>query len=150
MMTKDVLVSIRGMQFDAGEDGEKIESIQRGEYYQKNDTHYVMYEEIIEGLDAPVRNMIKFLPGEMHLSKKGAINVHMDFVEKQKNLTDYRTPFGSIIIGLEASRVALEEEEKRMVLQVDYTLDVNYEYLADCKIHIDIRSLDGEQFSLKN
>ena len=40
-MTKDVLVSIRGMQFDTGEDGEKIESIQRGEYYLKGDTHYI-------------------------------------------------------------------------------------------------------------
>lgn len=149
-MTKDVLVAIRGMQFDASQDGEKIESIQRGEYYLKNDTHYIMYEEIVEGLDTPIKNMIKFLPGQMHLSKKGAINVQMDFVEKQKNLTDYRTPFGSIVIGLEASRVELTEEEKRMVLQVDYTLDVNYEYLADCKIHIDIRSLDGEQFSLKS
>ncbi len=149
-MTKDVIVSIRGLQFDSGEDGEKIESIQRGEYYIRNNAHYVMYEEIIEGLEAPVKNMIKFRPGEMHLSKKGAINVHMDFVENQKNLTDYRTPFGSIVIGLEASRVAMEEEEKRVVLQVDYTLDVNYEYLADCKIHIDIRSLDGEQFSLRD
>ena len=93
--------------------------------------------------------MIKFRPGEMHLSKKGAINVHMDFVENQKNLTDYRTPFGSIVIGLKASKVAMEEEEKRVVLQVDYTLDVNYEYLADCKIHIDIHSLDDERFSLR-
>ena len=147
-MTKDVIVSIRGLQFDNGEDGEKIESIQRGEYYTRNNSHYVVYEEVIEGIKTPVKNMIKFRPGEMHLSKKGAINVHMDFVENQKNLTDYRTPFGSIVIGLKASKVAMEEEEKRVVLQVDYTLDVNYEYLADCKIHIDIRSLDDERFSL--
>lgn len=148
-MTKDVLVSIRGMQFDTGEDGEKIESIQRGEYYLKGDTHYILYEEIIEGIEAPVKNMIKFFPGEMHLTKRGPVNVHMDFVEKQKNHTDYRTPYGSIVIGLEASRVTLEEEEKRMVLEVDYALDVNYEHLADCKIHVDIRALDGEQFSLR-
>ncbi len=148
-MTKDVIVSIRGLQFDNGEDGEKIESIQRGEYYIRNDSHYVVYEEVIEGMKTPVKNLIKFRPGEMHLSKRGALNVHMDFVENQKNLADYRTPFGSVVIGLEASRVAMEEEEKRVVVQVDYTLDVNYEYLADCKIHIDIRSLDGEQFSLR-
>ena len=37
-MTKDVLISIRGIQFDNGQDGEKIESIQRGEYYHKNNT----------------------------------------------------------------------------------------------------------------
>ena len=48
-MTKDVMISIRGIQFDNGQDGEKIESIQRGEYYFKNNTHYIMFEEIIEG-----------------------------------------------------------------------------------------------------
>lgn len=149
-MTKDVMVSIRGLQFDNGQDGEKIESIQKGEYYNRNNTHYVMFEEIIEGIDDPVKSMIKFRDGEMHLSKKGAINVSMDFVEKQKNLTDYRTPFGSLVIGLEASKVDFEEEEKRIVLQVDYALDVNYEHLADCKIHIDIRSMDGEGFSLRS
>lgn len=148
-MQKDVIVSVRGLQFENGQDGEKIESIQRGEYYSRGNSHYVLYEEIVEGLESPVKNMIKFSPGEMHLSKKGAINVNMDFVENQKNLTDYRTPFGNIVIGLEASRVSFEEEEKRMTLQVDYTLDVNYEYLADCKIHIDIRSLDEENFSLR-
>lgn len=149
-MTKDVMISIRGLQFDNGQDGEKIESIQRGEYYNWNNTHYILYDEIVEGFDDPVKNIIKFKEKEMHLSKKGVINVNMDFVENQKNLTDYRTPFGSIVIGLEASKVKFKEEEKRIVLDVDYTLDVNYEYLADCKISIDIRSKDGEGFSLRN
>ena len=35
-MTKDVMISIRGIQFENGQDGEKIESIQMGEYYNKN------------------------------------------------------------------------------------------------------------------
>ena len=57
-MTKDVMISIRGIQFDNGQDGEKIESIQKGEYYHKNNTHYIMFEEIIEGMDDPVKSMI--------------------------------------------------------------------------------------------
>lgn len=149
-MMKDVIVSVRGLQFDNGQDGETVESIQRGEYYYRGDNHYILYEEVVEGLNTTVKNMIKFTDGEMHLTKKGAVNVNMDFVENQKNLTDYRTPFGSIVIGLEASRVQVEEEEKRMKLQVDYTLDVNYEYLADCKIQIDIRALDEANFSLRD
>ena len=117
-MTKEVFVSIRGLQFDNGQDGEKIESIQKGEYYFRNNTHYVMYEEILEGIDDPIKSIIKFKDGEMHLTKKGPINVNMDFVEEQKNLTDYRTPFGSIVIGIEASKVEFEEEEKRILLNV--------------------------------
>ena len=149
-MTKDVLISIRGIQFDNGEDGEKIESIQRGEYYHKNNTHYIMFEEIIEGIDDTVKSMIKFKKGEMHLHKKGPINVNMEFLENKKTLTDYRTPFGSIVIGIEATKVEFEEEEKRIVAHVDYAMDVNYEHLADCKIKVDIRAKDGEAFSLRS
>ena len=43
-MTKDVMISIRGIQFDNGQDGEKIESIQMGEYYNKNNTHYILFD----------------------------------------------------------------------------------------------------------
>lgn len=144
------MVAIRGLQFDNGQDGEKIESIQRGEYYHRNNNHYVMFEEVVEGMEEPVKSIIKFREGEMHLSKKGAINVNMDFVEQQKNLTDYRTPYGSLVIGVEASQVKLQEEEARIMLDVDYSLEVNYAHLADCKIHVDIRDKKGEGFSLRS
>ena len=149
-MTKEVMISIRGIQFEEGVDGEKIESIQKGEYYNRNDMHYILFEEIVEGMDDPVKSMIKFKEGEMHLNKKGPINVSMDFLEDKKTLTDYRTPFGSLVIGLEAKKVNFEEEEKRILLDVDYTLEVNYEPLANCKIRVDIRSMDGEAFSLRS
>ena len=149
-MTKEVMISIRGIQFEEGLDGEKIESIQKGEYYNRNDMHYILFEEIVEGMDDPGKSMIKFKEGEMHLNKKGPINVTMDFLEDKKTLTDYRTPFGSLVIGLEAKKVNFEEEEKRILLDVDYTLEVNYEPLANCKIRVDIRSMDGEAFSLRS
>lgn len=149
-MTKDVMISIRGIQFEEGMDGEKIESIQKGEYYSRNDMHYILFEEVVEGMEDPVKSMIKFKEGEMHLNKKGPINVTMDFLEDRKTLTDYRTPFGSLVIGLEAKRVNYEEEEKRILLDIDYVLEVNYEPLANCKIRVDIRSIDGEAFSLRS
>ena len=144
------MISIRGIQFGDGQDGEKIESIQKGDYYFKNNTHYILFDEIIEDMEDPIKTMIKFKKGEMHLNKKGPINVTMDFMENKKTLTDYRTPFGSIVIGLEANRVVFQEEEKQIVVNVDYVMDVNYERLADCKIKIDIRAKDGEAFSLRD
>lgn len=149
-MTKDVMISIRGIQFDNGQDGEKIESIQKGEYYLKNNTHYILFDEVMEGMEKPIRSMIKFKEGEMHLNKKGAINVSMDFLEHKKTLSNYMTPFGTIVIGIEADKVKLEEEEKRIIVNVDYAMDVNYEHLADCKIKIDVRAKDGEAFSLRS
>ena len=47
-MTKDVLITIRGVHTLDHEDND-VEMIIRGDYYQKNGKHYILYEEILEG-----------------------------------------------------------------------------------------------------
>ena len=49
-MTKDVLITIRGVHTVDEEDND-VEMIVRGDYYQKNGKHYVLYEELIEGFN---------------------------------------------------------------------------------------------------
>ena len=142
-MTKDVMLSIRGLQFDNGPDSEEIETIQWGQYYKKNGTHYVIYDELMEGFKEPVRNTIKFKEHEMNLTKHGLLNVYMVFEENRKNMTNYRTPYGTLLIGLDTSKVSFTEQEEEIRLNVEYTLDVNYEYLADCKIEIKIQPSGG-------
>ena len=51
-MTKEVLLTLQGLQFDQREENaDKIEMVMVGDYYKKNDKHYVIYEEITEGFD---------------------------------------------------------------------------------------------------
>lgn len=138
-MTKEVMLSIRGLQFEPGAGNEEIETIQWGQYFKKNDTHYVVYEELMEGFDEPVRNIIRFRDHEMTLTRRGLLNVYMVFEEKKKNITNYMTPYGGILIGLDTEKVFLSEEEEEISLHVDYALEVNYEYLTDCRIVIRIR-----------
>ena len=52
-MTKDVLITIRGVHTMDEEDND-VEMIVRGDYYQKNGKHYVLYEELLEGFKEPV------------------------------------------------------------------------------------------------
>lgn len=149
-MTKDVLLSLRGLQFDmSSEDGDKIETITPAEYYKRNDRHYVVYEEAVEGFSESTRNVIKFKNHMLDLTKKGLVNVHMIFEENKKNMTSYATPYGDILIGIDTRSVEMTEEEEQIVVDVDYALEVNYEHLADCRIRIDIRSKSGEGFALR-
>lgn len=135
-MTKEVLVAVKGLQFASGEEGEEIESIYPGQYYEKNGARYILYEEPMEGYDQVTKVTIKIKPTELVLTKKGIINVRMDFVEKQKNMTNYQTPFGSLLFGVDTSSIQIQEKEDDLQIQVDYVLDLNYEYLSDCKIEI--------------
>ena len=42
-MTKDVLITISGVQM-LDDDDEDVEMVTRGDYYQKNGKHYIMYD----------------------------------------------------------------------------------------------------------
>ena len=68
-MTKDVLITIRGVHTMDEEDND-VEMIVRGDYYQKNGKHYVLYEELLEGFKEPVKNIIKITPTSMDITKK--------------------------------------------------------------------------------
>ena len=46
-MTKDVIVSISGLQMPAEGEAEPVEVITVGDYYQKNGKHYVLYEDCL-------------------------------------------------------------------------------------------------------
>ncbi len=143
-MTKEVMLTIRGLQFDQEAENEEIETVQWGQYYKKGDTHYLLYEELMEGHQEPVRNMIKFRERKMDLTKRGLVNVYMVFEENKKNTTNYLTPYGGMLVSMDTERVAFTEKEDEIRLHVDYALEVNYEYLADCHIEICVQP-SGQQ-----
>lgn len=147
-MTKEVLVTICGLQNGPDADGEPIEMTTVGEYFYKNGKHYVLYEEVMEGESKPTKNRIKFAPGMLELTKNGVVNVHMLFEEHKKNMTHYYTPYGSLVMGIDTKKVLIGEEENEIKIAVDYALDLNQEFAADCDIKITIKSKGIKEFRL--
>lgn len=140
-MTKEVLIAIRGMQFEGATDPESIEVIQKGQYYQRNGSHYLVYEEPVEESGDRILNRIKFKNGEVQVTKKGAVNTMLSFRQNEKNMTNYATPFGNLIMGINTQKIDLKMNESKLEILVDYALDINYEFVADCKINITATSL---------
>ena len=141
-MTKEVLVTIQGLQFDAesqnDEEMDKIESIYPGEYYFRSGSHYILYDELVEGEAAPIKNVIKLRDREFTITKKGIINTQMVFTEGKKNMTRYVTPFGNIMIALDTEKIEVKETEEELKIHIDYGLEANYQYIADCQIAVTI------------
>lgn len=137
-MTKEVLLSLKGLQLESGEAGQELETITPADYYMRNGSHYIIYDEVMEGFDDVTKNMIKFQDSCLEVTKKGLVNVHMVFERNKKNMTSYATPYGNILIGIDTGAFLLEEEEDQIKVQVAYTLEANYQFLADCKIEMNI------------
>ena len=118
-MTRNVMISIRGLQFLEDETDDNIETVQQGEYFFRNGSHFLLYEEYLEDFPEPVKSVIRIRGNELTLTRKGPLNVQMNFTQGKKTLTRYRTPYGAMTI---------------------------YQYVADCTIRIEAREKGGERF----
>lgn len=147
-MTKEVLIKISGLQFAEESDNEPIEVITSGDYYKKNGKHYIIYEEVMEGFQQTTKNVIKLGEEKLDITKRGANNVHMLFEKDRKNTTYYYTPYGSLLVGIDATKVDIKETEEHIGVLVEYGLEVNYEHMADCSITMDIQSRSTGDFRI--
>ena len=148
-MDKEVLIHVRGLHM-MEEDGEQepVEIVVPGEYYFRNGSHYLRYEEILEDFSEPAINYIKISPKGIEVRKKGIVNVHMVFEQGKKNMTYYTTPYGTIEMGIAATNMNLKEDESGLNMKVDYALDMNQEHVADCCLAIQAQPKNCKNFTL--
>ncbi len=140
-MKRDVLVTIKGLQyaFTDGED-QRVETINRGTFYTRNNKNYVVYEETMSENEI-VQSVLKFDEKQFELNKKGSYSVHMTFEEGKKNYTAYKTPYGDVMIGIDTTAVMCKRAADEINMAIEYDMEVNYEHLAKCRIDMNVRSI---------
>jgi uncharacterized beta-barrel protein YwiB (DUF1934 family) len=149
-MKDKVYINIKGLQLepqDASNEGnlnaektEKIEVIHCGNYAVVNGKEYIRFDEVYEGEEKKCSNMIKIADNSIELTKKGAVTAHLSFVQGQKTMTCYETPYGNLYFGVFTRSVQIERSEEKITIDVDYALELNYEQLSDCQVSIEISS----------
>lgn len=147
-MTRDVLIRISGLQALDGETHD-VEIITTGDYFFKNGKHYVIYDEVMEGLEGSVHNTVKITRNRMDIQKKGAIGSHMVFELDKKSQTRYATPLGDMVVDFTTTRIDLDEQEDNIKVLVDYSLGINYQHISDNSIMLDISSRQKTQLRLR-
>ncbi len=145
-MTREVVISISGVRFSES-DQEDTEMITMGDYFMKNGKHYIVYDEIAGDNGEIIKNTIKIMPDSMDILKRGCISSHMVFEKNKKNLACYITSVGELMVGIHTRNISLEEEENLLKVNVEYSLDINYEHVSDCSIIVSVRP-KGSDISL--
>ncbi len=142
-MKKDVLVSIKGLLYTPDEenkDDQRIETLTRGTFYNKANKNFVTYEESLDGEEI-IKSMLKFDEHSLELTKKGKYNVHMIFEEGKKNYTNYNTPFGDLLIGIDTEFIKYKEADDEINMIISYDMEMNYSHVARCEIDMKIQSV---------
>lgn len=138
-MTKEVKISVCGVQWGDEIEENTIETEADGEYYYKNGSHYVFYEEAMEEFSKPSKTRIKWKNNELEMVRQGAVDTHMIFEENQTHMTDYATPYGSLLLGVNTKTVKVEEKEEAISILVEYQLELEEEVFSRHKLKIGIR-----------
>ena len=147
-MTKDILVRISGLHQEpdgeTAETDEVIEVIVPGIYYYKNKKQYILYEEIGENGET-TKNQVKIYEDKhIEVRKSGALTATLVFETGCKHGTAYQTPFGLMQMTTDTRAIELEEAEDIIGIGIDYSLEVNREPVADCRIEISITPRQGQ------
>ncbi len=145
-MTKEVLLTISGLHYDAfpgemTEENEAIEVITPAVYYLKNGKHYILYDEVVEGMPGTVKNQIRIMPGgTLEIKKSGVASTRMIFEKDKIHMTQYQTPYGELLVGVFTKNMQIDTREDNIDVRVSYELDINSEKVADCNITMNIRA----------
>ncbi len=78
-------------------DKEEFELTVFGSYVHKDDTVYLIYEEFLE--KGQVRTVVKYRENEgVTISRKGTVNMHLDFAKDEQKSGQYRTDVGTFLL----------------------------------------------------
>ncbi|MCM1043875.1 MAG: DUF1934 domain-containing protein [Candidatus Gastranaerophilales bacterium] len=135
-----VELTIRGLHAEDGAGITPLETVTWAEYFNKNNNHYLLYQEKQEGMESPSKCQIKFAPGLLELNRQGAVATRMVFEEGKKHLSHYFMPYGELLLGIDTKSVSLEEQEDRVRVGIDYSLEINGEHQSDSRIEILVRN----------
>ena len=121
-MAEQLTLTLTGIQQD--ETGERaINSTNApAEYYEKNGTHYIFFEEKDSETGATVKSTIKYKNQILELTKKGNVTTRMVFDAGAEFTSDYQTPLGCLQMGIRTHSVDCYFKKGLPQLKAVYTL----------------------------
>lgn len=140
-MTRNVVISLAGLQYATEEEEAPIEVINFGQYYKKGDKHYLLYEETDEKGTA-TKCRIKVSEKELELQKRDRSNTRLLFLPGEEYLTNYETPYGSLLVGVNTRSLELYEEDEFLRATLKYGLEINSEKTGECTLVLKVQSCE--------
>ena len=146
-MKENVIITIKSTQYD-GEQSDTIETLHHGTHKIVAGNTVFYYEEILpDETGTPVtasKNILKLSGDTICVTKQGLVNTTMKFATGYVHQDAYHTPYGSFDMTLHSSSVQQTLTEDRIVLDINYSLELNGNYIADCKMCITIENQNEE------
>lgn len=137
-MPETVKLSLVGRQRDETGEESITKTSANAEYYEKNGSIYLLYEEIQEETGAAVKNTLKLKGSVLELTRRGAVDTHMIFEAGRMHPSDYATPYGRLKIGVRTRSLEVSSGRELMKIKAEYSLMTDDFPFSDCTLVITI------------
>lgn len=118
------------------------ESRTEGEYYEKGEAHYCLYEEQPEGWDEPCKVMLKWKNNLLERHIRGEAASHLVFEQGRCHRNFYHTPFGDLTLETETRRLAITEERDAIFLVLEYDIRQDGQNVSENRMEIHIQGIE--------
>lgn len=139
-MSTAVILSIRGRQSYLDQEPEVIELVTEGTLERKDGAWYLSYEESeLTGLQG-VTTTFLVKPGEITLTRRGALSSQMVFQEGVYHDSLYQMEFGALMITVCATKVAYDISEQGGTIDLIYGIEIEQSTAGVIDYHLDVRA----------
>ena len=138
-MNRKVLLTITGFHSGEEADNGSVETVTEAEYFQRNGSHYLLYEEKDEDSLQTTKCRMKIKENMVELTRQGLLNSNMIFEKGKTHTTSYQTPYGQLYLGIRTDEMSVQEGEREIRIEISYVLEADGEYLSDSRITISIK-----------
>ncbi|MCT4545181.1 MAG: DUF1934 domain-containing protein [Vallitalea sp.] len=146
-MTKDVIITIKGIQTDMFE-SEEIEVVTTGKYVEKNNKIYITYIDSNIDKDKDTKTTIKLEENQISILRFGGVNSHMVFEKEKTHITHYQTPYGVFEINTFTKEINVDKQENSMDINVNYNLSINHMSMGTNTFTIKVTNANSDKIIL--
>lgn len=140
MPTQDVYITLKGIQLDE-EDRETVTELNiRGQYFMRDSSRYLLYEEADPETGSTARCTLKIKDSAAELVRRGAMCSRMLFEPGKTCHTDYVTPYGSFPLEVHTENLRSLWSDGGGTLQLTYRLLSGNRLLSRNRLCVKIRN----------
>lgn len=138
-MENNVIITIQGMQNYEGQDADSMELVTEGRLEQVGDALQLSYEESeLTGMKGTT-TIFHVEPDKVTLVRVGPVSSEMVFQQGKRHMSLYKTPFGSMEIGVVAHRLYSTLSRHGGRLEIDYDIEINHQLAGASQFRIRVK-----------
>ncbi|MCI9557252.1 DUF1934 domain-containing protein [Oscillospiraceae bacterium 50-16] len=142
-MEKDVVISIRGMQWYENRESDSIELVTRGVMLRDGVVCTLSYQESkLTGMEGTLTT-IQVEGEQVSMLRVGEYNTQMVFQTGRRHLSVYNTPYGAMEVGVNTRHLLAELKEDSGIIEVDYDIEVDHALAGRNAVQIEIAPVEG-------